>query len=455
MTISLASVRLPDFGPLGEKQRIPAEVYDTRVRTAYDKAGCDWLAIYADREHFGNMAFLTGFEPRFEEAFLLVGPNDKRVLLTGNESETYAPLARLPGLTVLLSQTLSLMAQDRSRFPRFSDRLADAGITAGDSVGLVGWKYLEVFEDDASETAYFVPAVYVQAFRRVIGPSGNLRDATHVLMHPENGVAVAIDADQIAEFEWAATRCSLATWRIVSGVREGDSEFDAVSRMGYAGDALNVHSMFASASKGEPVIGLRSATGRTLKRGDGVTTAIGYWGALSSRAGLLDVANDQFLTIAKGYFKGLISWYETAAIGVEGGTIHETVTTTLAKEGLRPALNPGHLGGYEEWTHSPIRPGSIDRIRSGMHFQVDIIPTPIADGWALNCEDPIVFADEALRKDLEAKHPAVFKRIAARRDFMRSDLGVELNADILPLSSTPLYFAPFWLKSDSVLLRDQ
>ncbi|RUX94623.1 MULTISPECIES: M24 family metallopeptidase [unclassified Mesorhizobium] len=455
MTISLTSVRLPDFGILGERPHVPAEIYDARVRAAYDKAGCDWLAVYADREHFGNIAFLTGFEPRFEEAFLLLGPNNKRVLLTGNESESYAPLARLSGVTVLLSQTLSLMAQDRSRFPRFSDRLGDAGIKAGDTIGLVGWKYLEPFEDEASETAYFVPAVYVQAFQRAVGPSGRLRDATHILMHPENGVAVTVDADQIAAFEWAATRSSLATWRIVSGVQEGDSEFDAVSRMGYAGDPLNVHTMFASASKGETVIGLRSATGRKLKRGDGVTTAIGHWGGLSSRAGLFDVANDEFLAIAKGYFQGLISWYETATIGVEGGTLHETVVSTLAKSKLGPALNPGHLGGYEEWTHSPVRPGSNDRIRSGMHFQVDVIPTPIAVGWALNCEDAVVFADAPLRSQIEVKHPSTFKRIAARRDFMKNVIGVELRADILPLSSTPLYFAPFWLKSDNILVRDR
>jgi hypothetical protein len=64
-----------------------------------------------------------------------------------------------------------------------------------------------------------------------------------------------------------------------------------------------------------------------------------------------------------------------------------------------------------------------------------------------------VFADEALRAELEVKHPAVFKRMAARRDFMKDS--VELRPDILPLSSTPLYFAPFWLSSDNVLVRDQ
>ncbi|WP_274630351.1 Xaa-Pro aminopeptidase [Arvimicrobium flavum] len=454
MNVSLKPVGLPDFGPLGDKPQIAPDIYEARVKAAYAKAGCDWLAVYADREHFANIAFLTGFEPRFEEAFLLLGPGGARVLLTGNESKDYAPLAGLPGMTVLLAQTLSLMGQDRSQFPRFAERLKDAGVSQGDTVGLVGWKYLEPFEDEAHESAFYVPTVYVQAFRRVVGASGVLRDATPVLLHPENGLAVTIDADQIAAFEWSATRCSLALWRIVAGARAGDSEFDAVSRMGYAGDALNVHTMFASGSAGETIIGLRSASARKLKQGDGVTTALGHWGALSCRAGLLDTGNDELLALAKGYFQGLVAWYESAAIGRDGNAIHEAVLETLARANLKPALNSGHLGGYEEWVHSPVRPGSQDRLRSGMHFQVDVIPTPIPAGWALNCEDPVVLADETLRAELQARHPAAFARIAARRDFMKRSVGLDLRPEILPLSSTPLYFAPFWLKNDHVLVRD-
>jgi hypothetical protein len=451
MTISLKTVSLPDFGPAGEKPLVPASVYDARANAAYAAAGCDWLAVYADREHFGNIAFLTAFEPRFEEAFLLLGPGGKRILITGNESESYAPLARLPNMEVMLSQSLSLMGQDRSRHPRFADRLADAGIKSGDHVGLIGWKYLEAYEDEHADAAFFIPAVYLQAFQRV---AGKVSDRTRVIMHPETGLASSLDVDQIAEFEWAATRCSLATWRIASAVKVGDTEFDAVSRMGYAGDPLNVHTMFASASRDEPVIGLRSATGRKLSKGDGVTTAVGHWGALSSRAGLLDDGNDEFLAIAKGYFQGLISWYETANIGVSGGALHEAVVGTLARAELKSALNPGHLGGYEEWTNTPVRPGSTDKIRSGMLFQVDVIPTPVPTGWALNCEDAVVFADAALREALAARYPQAAKRIAARRQFMKNELGVELREEILPLSSTPLYLAPFWLKSDAVLVRD-
>jgi Xaa-Pro aminopeptidase len=453
MTIVLRKVAIPDFGPIGVQPKIPAEIFAKRVETAWKRAGCDWLIVYADREHFGNIAFLTGFEPRFEEALFLAGPNGKRVLLTGNESESYAPTAGLPDLTVLVAQSLSLMAQDRSRFPKLADRLRDAGLKAGDSIGLVGWKYLESFEDDEPETAFFVPAAHVEIIRRIIGQSGTLRDATSVMMHPTDGLRAVIDADQIAAFEWAACRASAAVWNMVSGVREGDDEFTAAARMGYAGDPVNCHTMFASADPGETLIGLRSPNGRRLSRGDAVTTAVGFWGALSSRAGLFDVSNDAFLNAAFGYFEALTTWYETADIGVTGGALHEAVVAKLARAGLKSALNPGHLTGHEEWMHSPVRPGSAEKLASGMPFQVDVIPVPMPSGWGLNCEDAVTFADAELRGELRAKHPQCFARIEKRRAFMRDELGVDVKDNILPLSSTPLCLPPFWLRPDHLLAR--
>lgn len=454
MSISLRSTTLPDFGPPPvEPPVIPAAVYDRRANAAYERAGGDWLVVYSDREHFGNITFLTGFEPRFEEAFLLLGPRGRRVLIVGNESESYAAISRLPHLEVMRGQSLSLMGQDRTIHPRLTDRFRDAGIAVGDSVGLVGWKYLEAGEDEAIETAHFVPAVYVGMIERAIGSGGTLRNATPILMHPETGLRAIVDADQIAVWEWSATRVSLAVRAIVQGAQEGDTEFDAVARMGYGGDPLNVHTMLATSAPDEPIIGLRSPTGRRLRRGCGITTAVGFWGALSSRAGLLDTVRDDFLVPAKAYFAALASWYDTADIGVAGGEIHDAVVAQLARGQLTPALNPGHLTGHEEWMHSPIRPGSRERIRSGMPFQVDIIPTPLPAGWALNCEDPITFADEALRAELRAKHPQTWARIDARRKFMDDTLGVAPKPSILPLSSTPLWLPPFWLAPDKILVR--
>jgi hypothetical protein len=45
----------------------------------------DALVVYADREHCANVAYLTGFDPRFEEALLLLSSEGRRKLLVGNE----------------------------------------------------------------------------------------------------------------------------------------------------------------------------------------------------------------------------------------------------------------------------------------------------------------------------------------------------------------------------------
>jgi hypothetical protein len=451
MAVVLREVVIPDFGSLAAQPEISATTYDARCKAARSAARCDWLVVYADREHFGNILFLSGFEPRFEEAFLLLGPRGERVLITGNESESYAQLACLPGLQVIVAQSLSLMGQDRSRFPRLVDRFRDAGIAPGDDIALVGWKYLEPGEDDDLDDAFFVPAVHVAMLRRLIGKDGTLRDATPVLMHPERGLRTRLDAEQIAAFEWSAARCSRLLWRIIAGLKPGDSEHLAFSRGQYEGDPLSVHPMLASSSRGEAVIGLRSPGSRILQKGDGVAGAIGFWGALTARAGLIDTGDDGFLGLAKSYFEGLLAWYRMAEIGATGGHLEGSVGEALARGGLCSTLNPGHLTAHEEWTHSPVRPASSDTLQSGMVMQVDIIPAPMQAGWALNCEDPVAFADAGLRGELASRFPDTFARIVARRDFMRTELGVELSDSILPLSSTPMCLAPFWLASFRLL----
>ncbi len=452
MTITLRSIAIPDFGPIAAPPALPAATYAARCDAALAAAGTDWLCVYADREHLANVMFLSGFEPRFEEALLLLGPGGRRVLVTGNECVPYAVVSPLPGLEVRLSQTMSLPGQDRRQAPRLTDVLRDIGIGAGDRVGMVGWKYLEPEEwEGEGEAPGFVPAPYLAAVGRV---AGTVVDRTRVLLHPEHGQRSIIDADQIAIFEAAAARGSEMVWSILSQLRPGDREADGAARMRYRGEPFNVHAMLASGNAATgPVIGLASPGARRIEKGDGVSTAVGLWGGLTARAGLVDDANDDFVAVAAAYFKALVRWYAVADIGVTGGDLYAAVTGALAEGGLRSLLNPGHLTGHEEWSTSPVRPDSPERLRSGMHMQVDVIPTPIRDGWALNCEDGVVFADAALRAEIAGRHPAVWARMQARRAFMRDTLGVAVADAMLPLSSTPLCLAPLWLRSDLIFCQ--
>lgn len=454
MTFSLRSVRLPDFDIPHARPEIPAAVYAARADTAYQRAGADWLVVYADREHLANMTFLSGFEPRFEEALLVLGRGGRRILVTGNESGSYAVLAGLPDIEIVLCQALSLMGQPREAAPNLEDVLGEIGIRRGDTIGLAGWKYLAPEEWRGRLPTFQVPAFIVDTLRAVAGDPAAVSDATTVLMHPETGLRAVVDVHEIAAMEWGAARASAAVWRIVQGAREGDDEFTAVNRMGYAGEPLSCHVMFASASPGSPVIGLRSPNGRTLAKGDGVTTAVGYWGGLSCRAGLFTDHDADFLEVARAYFRGLVEWYDIADIGVAGSEIFAAVTEALDDRGLGQALNPGHLVGHDEWVHTPVRPDSTERIRSGMPFQVDIIPVPMKDNWALNHEDTVTFADATLRAELARLYPEVDARIRARRAFVRDVIGIDLKTSILPMSHAPLALPPFWLASDRILTRE-
>ncbi|MFI5226233.1 MAG: hypothetical protein ACHQ3P_06110, partial [Candidatus Limnocylindrales bacterium] len=67
----LATIELPDFGLPDERPEIPAALHLERVarlRERVEARGYDRLVVYADREHSANLAWLTGFDPRFEEA---------------------------------------------------------------------------------------------------------------------------------------------------------------------------------------------------------------------------------------------------------------------------------------------------------------------------------------------------------------------------------------------------
>ncbi|WP_319518521.1 Xaa-Pro aminopeptidase [uncultured Martelella sp.] len=451
MQITLAPVKIPAFEIPETRPAIPAETFAARCDTLFQRADCDWVVVYADREHQANIAFLTGFEPRFEEALLLLGRAGERIIVTGNESSSYTAIAGLEGVETVLSQSMSLMGQDRSRKPNLEQVLSDCGIKAGQSIGLVGWKYLEPGESE--DAGYFLPHHFVRVLQRLAGDKGALSDVTGLLMHETDGLRAVVDADEIAMLEWGAARASVAVWRILSQARPGESELTAAARMGYAGEPMSCHFMLSAQNASADVIGLSSPSSRTLRLGDGITTAVGYWGGLSSRAGLLGDGDDAFLAKAAGYFEALVTWYETADIGTEGGTLYKAAEDALARHGLDTALNPGHLLSHDEWMNTPIRKGGNGLIASGMPVQVDVIPVPMNKGQALNCEDAVVFADDSLREDIRLKHPQMFARMMARRDFVRDALGIDLKPCVLPLSNTPLCLAPFWLKHDHLLVH--
>ena len=422
--------------------------YVTRNRALYDLAECDWVCIYGDREHNANLIFLTGFDPRFEEAMLLLGPNDRRLLLVGNEGLVHASIAGLP-LENVLYQPFSLMAQPRGDSPPLAELLTGFGIRKGASIGIAGWKY---FDDGESEVADSSRPAYVPAWIASVLDDQTGKpslDVTSVLMNPVNSLRAVVSADEIARLEWGASRASAAVLRVLASARPGMTELEAMTAMAYAGEPQSCHPILATSDG--VLNGLRSPGDRVLAEGDAITCGIGYWGGLCCRAGLLSSGDDTFLeTTVIPYFRAIGTWWGTIAVGKSGGEIYSSVIDAIGDAGFGPMLNPGHLTSSDEWLHSPIDNGSTDSLVSGMVLQCDIIPVPLPPGRALNCEDTAALADTELRAEIANRHPELWARIEHRRHLLCDLLNIQIADDVLPLSVAPAWLPPFWLAPDLV-----
>jgi hypothetical protein len=75
---------------------IPARTHAARVAALRERAaahGLDDVLIWADREHSANLAWLSGFDPRFEDALLILGSHGDPAVLVGNECNGMAGAA--------------------------------------------------------------------------------------------------------------------------------------------------------------------------------------------------------------------------------------------------------------------------------------------------------------------------------------------------------------------------
>ena len=71
-----------------------------------------------------------------------------------------------------------LMGQDRSAGQPLYELLADAGISGGQTVGVVGWKLLERGGRRLQPPAQAAPAFVVDALREIVGDPALVIDAT-------------------------------------------------------------------------------------------------------------------------------------------------------------------------------------------------------------------------------------------------------------------------------------
>jgi Metallopeptidase family M24/Creatinase/Prolidase N-terminal domain len=458
--VELGPVELPAYELPAEQPSVPAATYLQRMAAAERataEAGLDALIVYADREHFANLCYLTGYDPRFEESLLLLVPGRAPTLLVGNEGAAYAKVVP-PAVEVLLYQTLSLVGQDRSASPPLADILRGAGIGRGGATrpGIAGWKYFGPADTDRPAEWIDAPAFVVDELRALGCRPVN---ATGLFTEPGRGLRLVSDADQLAGFEFAAAHGSESMRRLLHGVRPGMTELEAFALYRPIGLPYSYHPVLLSGERA--ALGLASASDRVLRPGDPVSASLGYWGSNIARGGFLAETADDLPGAVRDYVERLVApyfacaaeWYETVGIGVTGGQLFDLVQRHLGDPFFGVHLNPGHFIHLDEWPSSPVYPGSDVVLTSGMALQLDIIPATGTAYHTTNIEDGVALADEAARDDLAARYPGLWQRVTARRSFMAEVLGIRLRPEVLPLSDLAGYLPPYWLSPHLAMRR--
>ena len=452
-TARLADIALPDFGMPLTEPIVPASVYADRMERLQARMAerrYDHLIVWGDREHSANLAYLTGFDPRFEEAVLIVGTTGDPALLVGNECYGVAAAAPAP-MRLVRFQDLSLPGQPRDASATLSEILAAEGITTGRRVGTVGWKTY------AQPEMIELPSFLVDELRRATGARGRVENANDLFIDAADGLRVINEVEQLAAFEWAACQTSRGVRNVLSGLEPGMSEREAARLLEWNGAPLSCHLMLTAGPRAR--FGLLSPGDRPIERGDPFTIAFGIWGALDCRAGFVaedaselpDGTADYVERLVAPYFEAVAEWYSALHVGQVGGELQAIVDRRLGDPFFGITLNPGHQLHLDEWVNSPVFAGSTIELRSGMALQCDIIPATGTPYFTTNIEDGVALADESLRGELAASYPDAWARIQARRRFMADALGIELHPDVLPFSNLAAHLPPFLLRPDRAM----
>src|SRR5262249_26972677 len=157
------------------------------------------------------------FDPRFEEALLILGPRPKPLIVVGRECEAYLPISALwnaGGLEVEVFPSFSLpnMNNDGSRPIR--DLFAGQKIGPESGVGCVGWKWY------GSPHEHDTPSYLVDALRSAASYE-QVVNAADLFAAADSGLRSFATAAEIARFEYANAVASNGMRRMLSNVREG------------------------------------------------------------------------------------------------------------------------------------------------------------------------------------------------------------------------------------------
>ena len=423
-----------------------------KVLAKMRKRNLDQLIIYGDVEHGSNFMYLTGYFTRFEESLLVIQKDGKMTLVLGNESLNKAEKARIENEGIHVPQ-FSLPNQPDERKKTMKELLEEAGIGQGQRIGVVGWKNFASTVEDGKKM-FDLPEFIMETIRSLAGDAFVTNETD--LFIGEDGVRTVNNANEIAHYEYGASLASDCVLDAMNRVKEGVSELELGDCLMRNGQYTNVVTIAAAGERF--VKGNMFPTVNTVKKGDPLSLTVGYYGGLSSRAGmavqseadLADGQKDYLEKVAIPYFKAYVAWLEQIRIGMEGKELFQIVEEVLPRATYGWTLCPGHLTAEEEWLASPVYETSKEKLKSGMIFQIDIIPS--VPGYAgVGAESTVVLASDKLKEELQTEYPEMFVRMLKRKAYMKEVLGICVSDDIMPMCSTVAYLRPYLLDHEKAL----
>lgn len=456
--IKLKKVAMPEL----EKNIYPVEISDETINKRKEnvlakmkKDNIDALIIYADLEHGGNFEYLCGFLPRFEEALLVLHQDGKAQMVLGNENLNKASKARIKVKSIHMPH-FSLPNQPMNTTKTVSETLKECGLEKYKTVGIVGWKNFTSKLDDNSKL-FDIPGYIVDAFKEVYS-NINFINGTYIFIG-EDGVRTTNNANEFAHYEFGAALAGNSILDVLNEIAVGKTEMELADKLERYGQRNSVVTIMAT---GERFVKANMyPTDKKISLGDPLSITIGYKGGLQSRGGfainseneLPEGQKDYIEKVAEPYFNAVKEWLENIHIGMEGKELYNKIEEVLPKEKYGWELNPGHLCADEEWLSSPIYPDSKEIIKSGMLFQIDIIPS-VKGYCGISCESGIMLADKDLINKIKEEYPYIWDRIEKRRNYIKNILGINISEEIIPTSAATALCKPFLLNKELVFINE-
>lgn len=422
-----------------------------KVMAAMHQRGLQQLIVYGDVEHGGNFEYLVGFFTRFEEALLVISENGLMTLMLGNENLNKASKARLEAKAVHVS-LFSLPNQPNRHDKTFKALLIEAGIRPEHKIGIAGWK---LFTGSLGKQMFDLPAFIVDSLREIVMDDANLINATDIFIG-ENGVRTTNNANEIAHYEYGAALASDCLLDAMNAIQLGVQETALGDKLVRYGQHTSVVTIAASGPRF--IQGNMFPTAKNVALGDTIALTVGYRGGLSSRAGYAVTTAEQLPSGSQDYlskavipyFKAYVCWLQTMKVGIFGQAVFNRMEDVLPRSVYGWTLCPGHLTAEEEWLSSPIYEHSTELLKSGMIFQIDIIPS-IAGYGGVSAESTVVLADEKLRREISEQYPLLWQRMQNRLRYLKNVLGIDISKDLLPMCSTVAYLRPYLLDQTKAL----